>query len=160
MNDYGPTLPISKEKRCWDCGVTKSSGDFHKGADRCKECTKVYSADYRKNNKEKVRETNKKSYLKNKPAYLRRVEERRIKRVYGLSTKDYESLFEVQENRCLICNKEGGAKGATKLVVDHNHDSRKVRGLLCRQCNTALGGFKDDIGLLKKAVEYMENTDG
>jgi hypothetical protein len=55
-----------------------------------------------------------------------------------------------QENKCWICESK------TSLVVDHDHSTGKVRGLLCSLCNTSLGGFKDNIESLKKAIEYLE----
>ncbi len=43
-----------------------------------------------------------------------------------------------------------------KLDVDHNHDTGKVRGILCRSCNLALGMFKDDKRLVRIALAYLE----
>jgi len=41
--------------------------------------------------------------------------------------------------------------------VDHNHTTGKVRGILCQQCNQAIGLFKDNIFIIEKAAEYLEN---
>lgn len=66
-----------------------------------------------------------------------------------------------QNGVCLICSKElivlGSVEEIQKVAcVDHCHKTGKVRGLLCRNCNTGLGSFKDDTDFLKKAIEYLE----
>jgi hypothetical protein len=56
--------------------------------------------------------------------------------------------------QCAICNTEG------KLVVDHDHGTGKIRGMLCHHCNRGLGHFRDDPALLDFAVQYLyANTD-
>ena len=74
---------------------------------------------------------------------------------YGLTKEDYENLFIKQENRCGICTTSFDIKVA---CVDHSHKTGKIRGLLCHQCNTGLGLFKDDIEILKMAIKYLENV--
>lgn len=73
-------------------------------------------------------------------------------RKFGLSRKDYQILFEKQNGECLICNKK------SKLVVDHCHETGKIRGLLCSKCNCALGSFKDDITSLKNGINYLKKN--
>jgi hypothetical protein len=65
-------------------------------------------------------------------------------------------MCQEQENSCAICGKEEPARRYKTFNVDHCHHTGKVRGLLCRQCNMALGGFNDDIGLLEKAILYLK----
>lgn len=74
---------------------------------------------------------------------------------YGIGVKEYSILLEKQENVCKIC--KCSCKSGMRLSVDHCHSTEKVRGLLCSKCNRALGGFNDDISLLKKAIEYVKN---
>ena len=47
-----------------------------------------------------------------------------------------------------------------RLAVDHNHKTGRVRGILCSFCNTALGKFDDSVGLLARAIEYLEVCGG
>lgn len=77
-------------------------------------------------------------------------------RVYGISFENYEKLVADQVGVCAICGlpPEGNTRTNT-LYVDHNHDSNKVRGLLCLTCNTGLGMFRDSPELLNKAKEYL-----
>lgn len=73
-------------------------------------------------------------------------------RKYGISSKEWEKLFELQEGKCAICEKTLTTAAAT----DHCHKTNKIRGLLCNNCNTGLGMFKDDLKLLEQAVQYLK----
>ena len=83
-----------------------------------------------------------------------------IHRKYNISLEDYRDLYIKQEGRCYICNSEGFSisdRTAVDLVIDHDHLTNTVRGLLCHNCNRALGLFKDNIEYLDKAREYLTN---
>jgi len=60
-------------------------------------------------------------------------------------------MAEKQKNKCLICDSE------EKLVIDHNHKTGKIRGLLCSNCNCAIGLLKDDSTILESAITYLES---
>lgn len=72
---------------------------------------------------------------------------------YGIDPYLYDELEIKQNKLCAICNKI--TIGVGRLHLDHDHKTGKVRGLLCSNCNTSLGGFMDDVELLKKAIEYI-----
>ena len=72
-----------------------------------------------------------------------------LKRQYGISQSDFAEMKSLQNDRCVLCNK------FVKLVVDHDHDTGSVRGLLCHHCNRGLGFFSDNAGVLLKASEYV-----
>lgn len=76
-------------------------------------------------------------------------------RRYGISLRQYEKLLEKQSGVCAICGRHQ-AEFKNSLDVDHNHETGKVRGLLCPSCNRGLGNFKDNRGILIKAVQYLE----
>lgn len=78
-----------------------------------------------------------------------------IKRTYDLTYEDYEELLESQNNCCAICGSRIGNSKTSRLFVDHCHNTTKVRGLLCSNCNHGLGQFKDSPKLLKRAIEYL-----
>jgi hypothetical protein len=63
-------------------------------------------------------------------------------RTFGVAPTD--------QDVCAICGADG------PLAVDHCHETKVVRGYLCRGCNTALGFFRDKPGLLRKAADYLE----
>jgi len=74
---------------------------------------------------------------------------------YGIDGRKYSELLQQQQGVCAIC--KGVNKGGKRLYVDHCHITGKVRGLLCRNCNTMLGNARDDIYRLKAAIKYLEN---
>lgn len=69
---------------------------------------------------------------------------------YGMLAGEYDALVEEQEHRCAIC----GALDE-KLVVDHCHDSGRVRGLLCDRCNVGIGCMGDNMERLMRAADYL-----
>ena len=78
----------------------------------------------------------------------------RTLRKYNLTEADYLKIFEEQKGVCKICSLPELNK---RLVVDHNHTTGKVRSLLCDNCNRGLGLFKENIGRLLSAIEYIKN---
>ena len=79
---------------------------------------------------------------------------------YGITLDDYYEIVAVQGGRCAICRKtpqEARTKGLTvrRLSLDHDHETGRVRGTLCSDCNVALGLFGDDPEILMKAVAYL-----
>ena len=78
-----------------------------------------------------------------------------LRRQYNLTLAQYNAILEKQGGGCAIC----GNKPRTKnFAVDHDHTTGQVRGILCMYCNNKLlGGARDSVDLLKKAVDYLEN---
>lgn len=73
----------------------------------------------------------------------------------GVSNYDYEKMFIKQEGQCKICECKLNSSRYTKFAVDHDHKTGIIRGLLCVNCNTALGLFKESIHRMKKAIDYL-----
>ncbi len=71
---------------------------------------------------------------------------------YNITEKEFHKLYE--NPVCGICGKKGKDQN-TRLAIDHCHKTGIVRGLLCKRCNQGLGKYKDDIGLLFKAIRYL-----
>ena len=98
---------------------------------------------------------NRKKYY-NKPENKKAMKDSYLKRTYGISLKDYNQKLIEQKHCCYICGiDELSVKNG--LVVDHNHETGDVRGLLCGKCNIGLGHFNDKEELLLKAAEYLKN---
>lgn len=75
---------------------------------------------------------------------------------YGITEEQFNAMYEEQQGKCFICGIEAEASVKNTLFIDHCHKSGKVRKLLCHGCNCALGYFKDDPTVLRKAAEYVE----
>jgi len=77
-----------------------------------------------------------------------------LRRRYGITVEDYDRMFAEQGGVCAICRE------AKAEHVDHCHRTRRVRGLLCFNCNGALGQFRDRPDLMVRAVAYLAHHDG
>ena len=74
-----------------------------------------------------------------------------LKRKYGLTPEDVDRLIEEQRGRCAICRRP-----LDRPIVDHDHKTNLPRGILCWNCNIALGHFEDDLLRLEAAIAYLE----
>jgi len=77
-------------------------------------------------------------------------------RTLGVTQETYLELLTKQGGRCGICQKRLYSKRYKAFAVDHDHSTGKIRGLLCTQCNTGLGLFKDDPIALSRAIEWTK----
>ena len=82
---------------------------------------------------------------------------RHILATYGLTQEDYNTLLKKQEYKCFSCGKAHGTFKTDRLFIDHCHDTGKVRGLLCHDCNVALGAATDNIETLRNLIKFLEN---
>jgi len=88
---------------------------------------------------------------------------RLLRRTFNLSLQEYGEILVAQNGVCAICNQPERTKrnGKTKaLSVDHNHETGKIRGLLCHDCNTAIGKLKEDKMIFLSAIRYLEKHAG
>lgn len=139
-------------KQCRNCKQTKSLESFFKDAglsdghaNTCKECKQNKTYAWREKNKDKynayMRERNKHHY----PEY-------RLKR-YGKTDAWFKETLKEQGNVCAICRKPNSSTKRT-FAVDHHHDSGKVRGIICYNCNRLLHAF-DNLDLFNSIVSYL-----
>jgi len=131
------------EKRCTVCDQTKLLKEFrlsYQGkhgpvyASRCNRC----NADD--------------SYLRMRRSVF--------EKKYGITLEDYEEMHNRQGGVCAICDKPEQVIQNSKLrllSVDHDHLTGKVRGLLCSNCNRAIGLLNDDADVLKRAIRYLQS---
>jgi hypothetical protein len=126
----------TKKKVCSKCG---SDGPFQKNRcnsdglqSQCKDCVnKANLPNQRKNH---------------------------LKTLYGITLEEYDRLLQEQGGLCAICRQPETAQYKGKVMplhVDHDHATKKVRGLLCRSCNYALGNVRDSILILEAAIRYL-----
>jgi hypothetical protein len=85
-----------------------------------------------------------------------------IKKAYGITAEQYEALLQGQGGACAICGRlpNGTNHVEQSLVIDHCHDTGKVRGLLCNNCNSGMGIIGDSVEHLEAAIEYLKRYSG
>ncbi len=126
-------------RECVTCGVYKKWADFNTARKEttghrstCKEC--IAKKRCRKKQKDKD-----------------------LRRNYGISLTEYNQMLDDQHHGCKICGKDKQQNGRD-LAVDHCHSTGKVRGLLCNNCNRALGYFEDDQNRMRLAMQYLDDA--
>ena len=84
---------------------------------------------------------------------------KRVETMYGITQEEYRQMVETQGGICEICkeNPIDSKRYKNGLVIDHDHQTGKVRALLCDWCNTSLGLLEDRVDLLKAAIAYLEH---
>lgn len=132
---------LAKTRVCRTCNVEKPRSEFspdyrsyHQIQTQCKACKRAWMKQDRINRPEtyKHRDLN----------------------MYGLTIEKYKTLLKLQGGVCAICKgKEKTKRGY--LHVDHNHETGKVRGLLCQNCNKGIGLFKEKESNLFWAIFYL-----
>ncbi len=137
---------------CKRCRKKKPLAKFYKAAfmknaheSQCKVCQKELLRERKQRNPKKYQDD------------LRR---NRYLRWYGITIEDYDQMFEIQKGKCAICGttRPHFRKNVKHFNVDHNHETGTVRGLLCNTCNRGLGLFRDNVGLIGKAFQYLTNN--
>jgi hypothetical protein len=130
-------------RTCMTCGVEKQITEFYmrdkktgRRHSACKECDKARVKARHQANPERTRNND-------------------LKRNYGITLQEHQEMYNNQNGRCAICKKEGDGKWK-KLCVDHDHETGKVRQLLCRRCNMVLGQVYDNISLLEEHIKYLK----
>lgn len=152
-------------KTCTRCKETKDYLLFAKDKRRkdgyachCKSCMGFYSSKVSK-------ETRNKNSIQWKEVNPQKVRKQWLKQTYNISWEEYETLFNSQQGRCAICNKQlklhKGIAGEQEVAcVDHCHESLLIRGLLCSNCNSALGLLNEDSSIVQRAVKYLQKENG
>jgi Autographiviridae endonuclease VII len=132
---------------CTRCRIEKPLTDYHKSAgfkfgrlNVCKPCAAARTAEANEQNAER-------NQLKRRTAK------------YGITPDAFHALFDAQGGRCAVC-KGNLERSSRHTCVDHSHRTGKVRGILCRQCNSGLGALQDSVALLDAAKAYLISHDG
>jgi Recombination endonuclease VII len=127
-------------KVCQHCKAEKPESEFYRDSSRwdklnhqCKDCSKEKLRRWHDANPERTRQYS-------------------FKAKYGMEPGEYDKMFKRQNGVCLICLEED------ELFVDHCHETMKIRGLLCRGCNSGIGFMKDNVDIVRRAVTYLEDA--
>ena len=116
-------------------------------------CGTCYRRWWRETNRDKEREHQReyqRARYQSDPNVRRKASRRNLYYNYGITPEEYDAIEAAQFGRCAAC----GIK-SDRLQVDHCHDTGKIRGLLCGNCNSALGHAKDDVDRLMALVAYL-----
>lgn len=125
---------LMETRLCTRCNTEKSLDQFYAGSQRpCKDCDRTRRREHARQNPNQGRN----SKLKNR---------------YDISLEQFNTLVQAQGGKCGIC----GETPERGLVVDHDHETDRVRALLCDHCNLALGLYDDNPTLLRRAASYLE----
>lgn len=148
-----------EEKEFSEFGKDKHSKHGYTSA--CKNCRNYRYKKFYRDNPEKKRALNLRLREKRKEYYKsgRGIESSRrshLKRNFGITLEDYNQMSETQNHVCAICGSKEMDNKNKVLTVDHCHNTGKIRGLLCGQCNMGMGSLKDSIELLKKSIIYLK----
>jgi hypothetical protein len=158
---------------CPKCGtelsISASPKSFGKPV-RCQKCykreylIKNRKAIYAKNNRyykehgEQVRKTYRDWYATlSREERWKRTRKYQLKAQYGITLEIYAAMLAKQNGLCAIC---GAPQGKRDFDVDHNHETEKVRGLLCNPCNRNLERLEKNPGWLEKAAAYLKQYEG
>lgn len=126
---------------------------------------------YKAENKERIAVRNNRynaAHRQERTAYIKQYREahpehgrnRHLLERFGITLNERNELYDIQRGKCALCGgemeRDGGKNTGTGAVVDHNHETDKVRGLIHGKCNVLLGIVSDDSGLLEKAIIYLK----
>lgn len=143
---------------CNPCGaeykrLRRKNKTFPKATKECHTCGKDIS-EFRSHAKWCSPSCSAKGWHRNNPGKQR---EYLVKSLYGITNGMFLELLASQGNCCAICKTIPSMKGKQgQWNIDHCHDTGKVRGILCSQCNIGIGQLRDSVLLLKSAIIYLE----
>lgn len=145
--------------KCTKCECDKNETEFRKRKNSktgynywCRDCENTANRE-----RYKPKFKTRKSGIKNTIDIKLSAKKRMLKYRYNLSIEDYVIMYNKQGCKCAICKRDyplGGKKG---LYVDHDHNTCKVRGLLCSSCNSAIGKLRESETILINAIAYLKN---
>lgn len=128
---------------------------------KCKKCRRVENKKYfdehpevRDKHNERNREKRKEYY--SDPVRKRKYRSQDLKYKFGLTADDYDKMLAEQGGVCLICKQHRIASNKYHMVIDHCHETGKVRGVLCNWCNRGIGLFQDKESWLLSAIDYLK----
>lgn len=86
--------------------------------------------------------------------------DRHLKTTFGITQDDYLAMLAEQKGRCYLCrSKSPGRKATDHFMIDHDHETQRIRGLICHPCNQVLGYAKDNPKVLRRAAAYLDASE-
>jgi len=147
-------LAVGNIKKCASCKVWKDVAGFY-GDKNCKDGLGSHCKSCNTANKRNGYKKNRTKLIARASDWKRRNRDRvranDVRAIYGLIPEEHTRMLAAQGGNCAVC-KSPSQRG--RLCVDHDHVTGKVRSLLCRQCNLALGLLKENSERIYKLAEY------
>jgi hypothetical protein len=91
----------------------------------------------------------------NREKLLKAYKKHDLKRYYKLTPEQYEIMWEAQGRKCAACGSTDPGRKTGHWCIDHCHDTKLVRGIVCNSCNMAMGQVKDSIERLQQLIDYL-----
>lgn len=130
------------------CGLTPKGVETRRGESTCVVCeTRKHDSEFYV----KDRSTGRKDTTCKRCRIIQQRE-----RTLGITQEEYLALHKKQGGKCGICRKRIRSRRFKALAVDHCHDTGRIRGLLCSNCNTGLGLFKENPEAMLRAIEWIK----
>lgn len=152
-------------KHCKTCGEDKPIEEFHKHAKssdghqhECKACQTSRAKKWRRANPASASASSRRhrEKLRDSGELAERTRRYNLKSTYGITPEQYDEMLASQNGVCAICQGPPAlSNNSGRFHVDHDHETGRVRGLLCGHCNTGMGMYRDSIALLWKAMLYL-----
>lgn len=158
---------------CSMCGKTKPEDEFYRRSDGrprsyCKACYSIHNRQQRKAHKaardeyDRQRGSGWERHPENREKYAptdRQAHDKYLQRTYGITIEDFDAMLSKQDGTCAICDgRNSDSARNRRMTVDHDHETGKVRGLLCFTCNTSIGKLGDTYEALQKAADYLKGN--
>jgi len=153
-------LILDGKKQCSNCKELKPFSEFNKKKKGlqpvCKSCSYKKIKDWNKLNPERKKVLCRLNMRKNRKENPRHYKNAELLRTYGITLEEYENLLRNQGGVCAICKSTDNKMGGNRkyFLVDHDHKTGKVRGLLCNPCNTRIG-ILENSEFIAKAKIYL-----
>lgn len=162
-----------KTKQCTKCKKVKPLSEFNRNKREkdgcqfwCRLCQKKYYKKYSekankrnrkwyKENRNNVKNQRHEYYKENRDCLLKQRRIIYLKRLYNITPQEYDIMLELQGSVCIICGKTPKENGK-RLAVDHDHETGKIRDLLCDGCNKALGYLNDSPEMCERMKLYLQ----
>jgi hypothetical protein len=150
----------AKNRTCKICKEYKDISNFQPSGYQCNSCRAEKQRAYWASLPIEIRRKRQmgleaqKRYRENNLEKTKKIaREGHIRRKFGLTVEEYNAISFSQNEVCAICQQK--CDTGYNLAVDHNHKTGKIRGLLCKNCNTSIGLLKEDIKVLENAIIYL-----
>lgn len=161
---FSDTAVLNAVRKCLKCGELKELKNFHRDkkskdgySTQCSTCRNALTRIYKQKNPEKYKKLNR-DWQQRSPKNIKNAH---LKHSYKLTLDQFNEMLKKQNNGCAVCGKIN--ENGYSLYVDHDHSccptekscGKCVRGLLCNNCNLAIGFLKENVNIFTRCIDYL-----